>query len=74
MGTFDHLIISMGIHLAHIHGRENVAILSADDRLTDILTHIVRWLALFGAALQRLDVVADPTRPGEATRRLRGAA
>jgi hypothetical protein len=23
--------------LAHIHGRENVAILSADDRLTDIL-------------------------------------
>ena len=38
MGTFDHLIISMGIHLAHIHGRENVAILSADDRLTDILS------------------------------------
>jgi len=37
MGTFDHLIISMGIHLAHIHGRNNVAILSADDRLTDIL-------------------------------------
>ncbi len=37
MGTFDHLIISMGIHLAHIHGRDNVAILSADDRLTDIL-------------------------------------
>ena len=41
MGTFDHLIISMGIHLAHIHGRENVAIISADDRLTDILKKCV---------------------------------
>jgi hypothetical protein len=37
MGTFDHLIIAMGIHLAHIHGQENVAVVSADDRLTDIL-------------------------------------
>lgn len=46
MGTFDHLIISMGIHLAHIHGRENVCILSCDDRLINILqkckTHIPR--------------------------------
>lgn len=38
MGAFDHLIISMGIHLAHIHGPENVAIVSADNRLTDILS------------------------------------
>ena len=37
MGTFDHLITSMDVHLAHIHGRDNVAIISADDRLTDIL-------------------------------------
>lgn len=37
MGTLDHLIISMGLHVAHIHGRDNVAILSSDDRLTDIL-------------------------------------
>lgn len=37
MGTFDHLIISMGIHLAHIHGSDNVCVISADDRLTDIL-------------------------------------
>jgi len=36
-GTFDHLIISMGIHLAHIHGRENVCILTADRRLCQIL-------------------------------------
>ncbi len=38
MGTFDHLIIAMGVHLAHIHGPENVAVLSADDRLCNILT------------------------------------
>ena len=38
------------------------------------IPHVARWLALFGAALQRLDVVADLTRPGEATRRLRGAS
>lgn len=37
MGTVDHLIISMGLHLTRIHGRDNVAILSSDDRLTDIL-------------------------------------
>jgi len=38
MGTFDHLIISMGIHLSHIHGSKNVCIVSADDRLTNILS------------------------------------
>jgi hypothetical protein len=38
MGTFDHLIISMGINLAHIHGRDNVCIVTADDRMADILT------------------------------------
>lgn len=37
MGTFDHLIISMGVHLCRIHGRDNVVVVSADDRLTDIL-------------------------------------
>ena len=36
MGTFDQLIISMGIHLARIHGPDNVAIVTADDRLSDI--------------------------------------
>lgn len=36
-GTFDHLIISMGVHLAHIHGRENVCILTADQRMSDLL-------------------------------------
>ncbi len=37
MGTFDHLIIAMGIHLAKIHGSENVAIISSDNRLTNVL-------------------------------------
>ena len=37
MGTFDHLIISMGINLAHIHGRDNVIVVSTDDRLLKIL-------------------------------------
>lgn len=37
-GTFDHLLISMGIHLAHIHGAENVCLVSTDDRLTSILS------------------------------------
>lgn len=37
MGTFDHLIISMGVHLSRIHGRDNVVVVSTDDRLTDIL-------------------------------------
>ena len=37
MGTFDHLIIAMGIHLAKIHGSENVAIVSSDTRLTNVL-------------------------------------
>ena len=36
-GTFDHLIISMGIQLAHVHGADNVAIVTADKRLVKIL-------------------------------------
>jgi hypothetical protein len=38
MGTFDHLIVSMGIHLAHIHGRDNVVILTSDKRIADVVT------------------------------------
>jgi len=37
MGTFDHLIVAMGVHLVHIHGSDNVVVVSADDRLTRIL-------------------------------------
>ncbi len=66
MGTFDHLIISMGIHLAHIHGRDNVCILSCDDRLIQILkkckTHIPR------SVVKKLDL----TRAHELTGRMFG--
>jgi len=37
MATFDRLYIAMGIHLAHIHGRENVVLLTADHRISDIV-------------------------------------
>lgn len=37
-GTLDHLIISIGITLSHIHGRKNVCIVSCDDRLTNLLS------------------------------------
>lgn len=37
-GTFDHLIISMGIYLTHLHGEENVIVISTDDRMLNILT------------------------------------
>jgi len=36
-GTFDHLIISMGIQLAHLHGPANVAIVTADRRIGRIV-------------------------------------
>jgi len=38
MGTFDHLIVSMGIHLNHIHGKDEVVVLTTDDRVSDILS------------------------------------
>lgn len=37
MKTFDHLIISMGINLARIHGEKNVCILTADNRMSNVL-------------------------------------
>jgi hypothetical protein len=37
MGTFHHLYVAMGIHLAHIHGPENVVLLTADDRVANIV-------------------------------------
>lgn len=36
-GTFDQLIVSMGIHLAHIHGPDNVCIISTDNRLVNLV-------------------------------------
>lgn len=36
-GTFDQLIIAMGIHLVKIHGAEKVVIVTADDRLARVI-------------------------------------
>ena len=36
-GTYDHMIISMGIQLVKLHGQGSVAIVSGDDRLINIL-------------------------------------
>lgn len=36
-GTFDHIIISMGVELSRIHGADNVCILSTDERLIKVL-------------------------------------
>jgi len=61
MGTFDHLIISMGIHLAHVHGRDNTAIVSADDRLTDILKKCSAGIPTATVRKLGLDKVAELT-------------
>lgn len=61
MGTFDHLIISMGIHLAHIHGPEKVAILSADDRLTDILARCKSGIPQATLRKLKLDIAEEVT-------------
>ena len=36
-GTFDQLIIAMGIHLVRIHGASNVVVITTDDRLARII-------------------------------------
>lgn len=36
-GTFDQLIVSMGIHLSHVHGVNNVVLATADTRLTQLV-------------------------------------
>ncbi|MDR3244491.1 MAG: hypothetical protein LBT79_07050 [Elusimicrobiota bacterium] len=36
LSTFDILIIAMGLELQHIHGKDNVVILSCDERLIKI--------------------------------------
>ena len=61
MGTFDHLIISMGIHLVRIHGRGNVLILSADERMTDILKKCCDGLSENTARKLKLDKTEELT-------------
>ena len=55
MGTYDHMIISMGIQLTRIHGEDKVAIVSGDDRLTNILGKCRSGLTLETRKKLRLD-------------------
>ena len=61
MGTFDHLIIAMGIHLAHIHGPDKVLIVSSDRRLTDVLAKCKSKIPAATKKRLRLDAVEDLT-------------
>ncbi len=61
MGTFDHLIIAMGIHLAHIHGNDKVAIISADDRLIDILAKCKSGINHNTISKLKLDIAEELT-------------
>jgi hypothetical protein len=61
MGTFDHLIISMGIHLAHIHGHQNVAVISADHRLTKILAKCKSRIPIMTIQKLKLDRATEIT-------------
>jgi hypothetical protein len=61
MGTFDQLIISMGIQLAHIHGSDNVVVLTADSRLTNILDKCRAGLNLETIKKLKLDVAREVT-------------
>ena len=60
-GTLDHLIVAMGLHLARIHGRENVAIVSSDNRLTQILTKCKSDIPYQTVRKLKLDRAADLT-------------
>jgi hypothetical protein len=40
MGAYDHTIIGMGIQLIKTRGRDNVVILTSDNRMNDILTRV----------------------------------
>lgn len=61
MGTFDHLIISMGVHLAHIHGHDSVAIISSDSRLTNILAKCKSGLKARTIEKLKLNAAEDVT-------------
>lgn len=61
MATLDHLIISMGIHLARIHGSDRVGILTADDRLTNILGRCRKGIDRSTIKKLKLDLAAQTT-------------
>ena len=61
MSTFDHLIIAMGIQLAHIHGSQNVCVLTADNRLADILAKCKSGLKASTVKKLKLSIAEEVT-------------
>lgn len=61
MGTFDHLYIAMGIHLAHIHGPDNVVLLTADDRIADIVGKCHKGIPANVVRKLKLEIAEDVT-------------
>lgn len=57
------MIIAMGIHLAHIHDRENVLLVSADYRLTKILAKCDDGLP--AATRKKLKLTIGETKTGK---------
>lgn len=61
MRTMDHLILGMGIHLAHVHGRDNVHVVTADNRLADILQRCRRGLPSGTPERLKMDIAKEIT-------------
>ena len=61
MGTMDHLIVAMGIHLTHVHGAGNVVLVTSDDRLSNILRRCRSGISGETAKRLKLDVAEKIT-------------
>jgi hypothetical protein len=61
-GTFDHLLLSMGIQLAHLHGAANTIIVTADRRLALLLAKCRSGIP--AATVKKLQLDRAMTLPG----------
>lgn len=65
MSTFDHLIIAMGMELVNIHGKDNVCVLSSDNRLINILKICQKGVSKKIVEKLKLSEVAERVRGKE---------
>jgi hypothetical protein len=61
MGTFDHLLVSMGIQLSKVHGPDNVVIVSTDTRLCDVVSKCRGGLKAKVVRRLKLDIAEEVT-------------
>ncbi|NQT89507.1 hypothetical protein HQ560_22245 [bacterium] len=59
MGSADRVILAMGAQLADLHGRDNVAVVSADGRMNQILTDVSVRMASEHVLPHKLDLLKD---------------